>query len=101
MCRGGRGRETRSMGRDTSRHCSLEQAVGRTVACPAGDCAFWEPGGAVLPGRCAFEHLDLSGRSGVAAELLRIRGLLERSASEDAEEVRHLYHRLLNESVDS
>jgi len=28
--------------------------------CGAG-CPFWEPGGAVLSGRCAFERLDLSG----------------------------------------
>jgi len=48
--------------------CSLEAAVGKLEACPAGDCPFWEPGGAVLAGsaestagadaaRTLFSHL--------------------------------------------
>lgn len=82
-----------------TRRCSLEQAAGRTVACPGSACVFWEPGGAVLEGRCVFEHVDLAERPEVAGELLRIRSLLESSASADADRaVRHLYHHLLNES---
>ena len=82
-----------------TRLCSLEEAVGRTVRCGEGACAFWEPGGAVLHGRCAFERLDFRGRTEMAEELLRIRALLQSAQSTDAERaVRHLYHRLLNES---
>jgi hypothetical protein len=79
--------------------CALERAVGRSELCPEGGCPFWEPGGAVLSGRCAFEQLDLSGRPDVAKELLRVRELLEPPASADAGgEARHLLHHLLNES---
>jgi hypothetical protein len=84
-----------------TRLCALERAVGRSEPCPESGCPFWEPGGAVLSGRCAFERLDLSGKPEVALELLRIRELLEPPASAGAErEARHLFHRLLNESED-
>ena len=46
-----------------TRSCALEQTMGRVVACPESECPFWEPGGAVLPGRCAFDRLDLGGRT--------------------------------------
>jgi hypothetical protein len=79
--------------------CALERAVGRREVCPEAGCPFWEPGGAVLSGRCAFERLDLSGRPEVAQELLRVRELLEPPASGSADgDARHLFHRLLNES---
>jgi len=79
--------------------CSLEEAIGRNVRCGETTCAFWEPGGAVLHGRCAFERLDLGGRAEIAEELLRIRTLLDSAESTHAEQsARHLYHRLLNES---
>lgn len=81
--------------------CQLEQATGQAGSCPERACAFWEPGGAVLPGRCAFDRLDLSGRPGVAAELLRIRALLESPVSSSAEQdLRHLFHHLLNAGGD-
>jgi hypothetical protein len=84
-----------------TRTCALEHAMGRAAPCPENACPFWEPGGAVLPARCAFDRLDLSGRPEVAAELLRIRSLLESPASAAAEhDLRHLFHRLLNESED-
>ncbi len=58
-------------------------------------------GGAALPGRCAFERLDLSGRPEVAGELLQIRDLLESPPSADDErDARHRFHHLLNESED-
>jgi len=83
------------------RLCALEHAVGRSAPCPESDCPFWEPGGAVLPGQCAFERLDLSGRPDAARELLRIRELLESPLSAEAEgDARHLFHRLLNQSED-
>jgi hypothetical protein len=62
-------------------------------------CPFWEPGGAVLQGRCAFELLDLEGRPALVEELRRVRAILERTeAEEEARSVWHAYHRLLNES---
>ena len=67
--------------------CSLEAAVGKLEACPAGDCPFWEPGGAVLAGRCAFEKLDITADSSLAAWLLEIRsrlGSAESTAGADA-----------------
>jgi hypothetical protein len=60
-----------------TRRCRLEEAVGRYETCPEERCPFWEPGGAVLEGRCAFDELDLSGRSGIAALLLRLREKLD------------------------
>ena len=81
--------------------CALEQAVGCSGHCPESGCPFWEPGGAALPGRCAFEQVDLSGRPEVAGELLRIRALLESPASAEVErDARHRFHHLLNESED-
>jgi hypothetical protein len=62
-------------------------------------CSFWEPGGAVLQGRCTFELLDLEGRPALVEELRRVRAILERAeAEEEARSVWHAYHRLLNES---
>jgi hypothetical protein len=84
-----------------SRICRLEQAAGRDAPCPQAHCPFWEPGGAVLEGRCAFEGLDLECRPQVAAELLGVRRLLESAVSEAEERrARHLFHHALNQSAD-
>jgi hypothetical protein len=84
-----------------SRICRLEHVAERDAPCPEAGCPFWEPEGAVLEGRCAFERLDLEGRPQVAAELLGVRRLLELAASEDEERhARHLFHRALNVSAD-
>jgi hypothetical protein len=84
-----------------SRICRLEQVTGREAPCPEAGCPFWEPGGAVLEGRCAFERLDLEGRPQVVSELLRVRRLLESAVSEAEErDARHLFHRALNQSPD-
>jgi hypothetical protein len=81
--------------------CRLERVMGRSAPCPGDACPFWEPGGAVLEGRCAFERLDLAGRPEVVAELLQVRHMLESAVSEDEErDARHLFHRVLNESPD-
>jgi hypothetical protein len=81
--------------------CALEHALGRSAPCPKSDCPFWEPGGAVLAGRCAFARLDMSRWPGVARELLDVRELLDPPRSAEAErDVRHLFYRLLNESED-
>jgi len=65
----------------TSRLCSLRLAVGTTEACPEEACPFWEPGGAVLHGRCAFERLDLAARGAFAEWLLEIRERLASTSS--------------------
>ncbi|MGZ8716096.1 MAG: hypothetical protein ACXWYO_03190, partial [Gaiellaceae bacterium] len=82
-----------------ARLCRLDALAGREQLCPGSACPFWEPGGAVLPGRCAFERLDFAGRPALVVELLRVREQLDAAAS-GAEEsrARHLYHQLLNES---
>jgi hypothetical protein len=82
-----------------TRLCSLEATVRKGEACPEGACPFWEPGGAVLGGRCAFEELDVAADAELATWLLEIR---ERLASAEstaaADEARSLFSHLLNGS---
>jgi len=79
--------------------CSLEAAVGKSEACPEDACPFWEPGGAALEGRCAFEQLDVTADASLAGWLLEIRGRLEEAGSvEEERAVRTAFHHLLNES---
>ena len=55
-------------------------------------CPFWESGS------CAVDGVDLSGRSDLAAWLLRIRSSLDRArVREDEQEARRLFYRVLNE----
>ena len=83
----------------TTRLCSLESAVGRHEACPEGACPFWEPGGAVLDGRCAVEQLDLADDAALAAWLLELRERLASAESTAAVDAAHsLFSHLLNES---
>jgi hypothetical protein len=78
--------------------CRLQYAVGRIEECGRARCAFWEPGGAVLPGRCAFDELDLSGRPAVAQLLLQIRvRLADTAVAEHDTRTRRLFYHLLNE----
>ena len=82
-----------------SRPCRLDALAGREQLCPEDGCPFWEPGGAVLEGRCAFERLDLAGCPALVSELLRLREQLDAAAAGEEElRARHLYHQLLNES---
>jgi hypothetical protein len=85
----------------TTRLCSLEATVGRLEACPEGACPFWEHGGAVLDGRCAFEERDVGADPTLAGWLLEIR---ERLASAEstvaADAARSLFSHLLNESAE-
>jgi hypothetical protein len=67
--------------------CRLKAALGEVQKCPEEACPFWEPGGAVLDGRCAFERVDLPSHPDVATLLLRIRSELE--PFRDAEEAVH------------
>jgi hypothetical protein len=77
--------------------CSLEAAVGgKANACPEGECPFWEPGGAVLAGRCAFEKLDVEADAALASWLLEIRERLAASESTvAADAARSLFAHLL------
>lgn len=84
-----------------SRICRLDAAVGRERACSESGCSFWEPGGAVVEGRCALHEVDLAGRSVLVSELLRLRDALDGAASAARDEgTWHEYHRLLNESAE-
>ncbi len=60
--------------------CRLEQAQGREVRCPEEGCAFWEPGGAVLDGRCVLHGIDFAHEPGLANWLLEFRDGLAREA---------------------
>ena len=86
-----------------SRTCRLEQFADRSAAaCSERACPFWEPGGAVLAGRCGLEEVDLHDRVDLAQELLRIRNeLLQFRAVDRESQLAHLYHRLLNTSDDT
>jgi hypothetical protein len=85
----------------TTRLCTLEVAVGRREACPEGACPFWEPGGAALDGRCAFEELDVAADAALAGWLLEIRERLASAESTVAADAAHsLFSHLLNESAE-
>jgi hypothetical protein len=77
--------------------CRLASVFGRVESCGESRCAFWEPGGAVVDGRCAFEQLDLSFRPEAAALLLRVRATLE-AAGDEEQAARRLFDRLVRET---
>jgi hypothetical protein len=67
------------MSQVTPKKCALRLAAeGRVELCPEAECAFWEPGGAVLGGNCLVERLgvDLSAAD-LARYLLEVRERLE------------------------
>jgi hypothetical protein len=85
----------------TPRYCTLAAAAGRVEACPEDACPFWEPGGAVIDGRCAFERLDLTADASPAEWLLELRGRLEAACSvEEERAMRSTFHHLLNDSAE-
>jgi hypothetical protein len=63
-----------------ARICLLDQATGADGACPEEHCPFWEPGGAVLEGRCVFAGIDFARDPGSAEWLRRIRERVESPA---------------------
>jgi hypothetical protein len=78
--------------------CRITGALGRPEPCPYEACAFWEPGGVVLDGRCAFERLDLAGRPQLAQVLLDVRRALEAArTTEEQVAAERAFHRLLNQ----
>jgi hypothetical protein len=64
-------------GERPERLCRLAFAVGRAEFCTDAVCPFWEPGGAALEGRCAFEEVALSSRPTLAGSLLLLRSQLQ------------------------
>jgi hypothetical protein len=90
------------MGIETpTRLCTLDATVGRRRACPEGSCPFWEPGGAALDGRCAFEELYVTADPALAGWLLEIRECLASAESTvSAGAARSLFSHLLNESAE-
>jgi hypothetical protein len=81
--------------------CRIERVLGRTEVCPEERCPFWEPGGAVLEGRCAFERVDLDEDPEVATLLAQVRRTLESYPGPlEERKARHLFHRLLNQGQD-
>lgn len=80
--------------------CRLDHALGRAAECPESACPFWEPGGAVVEGRCAFDRLDLASRRQLAEELAGLRTvLLAAAGAEERNEARRTFYRLLNEGA--
>jgi hypothetical protein len=60
-------------------YCTLRLAAEKEAGlCPRDLCAFWEPGGAVLAGRCMIDRLGIDiRRRDLAAYLLELRERLE------------------------
>jgi hypothetical protein len=83
----------------TTRLCSLKATVGKAEACPEDSCPFWDPGGAVLGGRCAVEELGVVADAELATWLLEIREKLTAASSEEEQRaMRSVFHQLLNDS---
>jgi hypothetical protein len=72
--------------------CMLRLAAeGKSEPCPQERCAFWEPEGAVLQGRCFIERLGVDvRRPDLAAYLLETRGSLEQARHLAEAEREHL-----------
>jgi hypothetical protein len=75
--------------------CRLQYTAGRVEACPGSACPFWDPGGAVLQGRCSLDGIDLVARADVAHLLLHIRKDLELAETHAEVSSRRLFYRLL------
>lgn len=83
------------------RECRLASVARHPENCPEDLCAFWEPGGAVFPGRCGFEQVDLADNPDLAGFLLRIRHALEQTRMREGEhEARRLFYHALNQCQD-
>jgi hypothetical protein len=83
------------------RQCRMASIAGRPEECPEDVCPFWEHGGAVLPGRCGFDQIDLADNPDLAGYLLRIRHALEQARThEDEHQTRRLFYHALNQGQD-
>ena len=79
-------------------NCQLSSFGGPPHRCSADACPFWEPGGAVLDGRCAIEHLDLETWPDLVPQLRSLRDELTRLQPDEQLGTWHRFHRLLNQS---
>jgi hypothetical protein len=71
-------------------NCMLHLAQGVVESCAGERCAFWEPGGAVVPGGCFIERLGVDvRRSDLAAYLLETRERLEQARNLSEVEAAH------------
>jgi hypothetical protein len=83
---------------EATRRCRLDESVGRTRPCVERGCPFWEPGGAALEGRCAFEPVDFERRPELVPQLLQLRERLAAARTDEEErDARELFLRLLGQ----
>ncbi len=81
------------------RVCRLQYVASLVGACPEDRCPFWEPGGAVLDGRCALEQLSTRDSRTLGTWFPQIRAQLQRAQTDQQRnEVRRLFYRLLSQS---
>lgn len=91
---------TESVSQIEAKRCTLRLATGVLEACPGAQCAFWEPGGAVVEGGCLIERLGVDVRQADLAEyLVETRQRLEqaRDMSEAEAAHREFSHRIGSE----
>ena len=82
--------DTESVTQIEAKRCTLRLATGVIEACPGGQCAFWEPGGAVVEGGCLIERLGVDVRQTDLAEyLLEMRQRLEQARDRSEAEAAH------------
>ncbi len=85
--------------RVTPKECTLRTAVGEREICPGADCAFWEPGGAVVEAGCAIERLAIPVQRNrdLARHLLDLRLRLEEARDEvELRDAHRRFSELLN-----
>lgn len=84
------------------KQCTLSVAArGAVQACPEERCVFWEPGGAVLEGKCLIERLGVAvDDAELAAYLLETRERLESARDlAEAEQAHREFARRLGRDV--
>ena len=84
-----------------NRLCRLQRSVGVVEDCTEHGCRFWEPGGAALDGRCAFETIDIERHPQLTARLRELRTQLESvPAAQHEHEAHAMLLRLLHQGRD-
>ena len=90
------------MSQTESKTCSLHLAAyGGVEPCSEEECAFWEPGGAVVSGECFIERLGIDVHTpGLAEYLLETRKRIEQARDlAEAEEAHREFSRRLGRDV--
>src|SRR5690349_18315566 len=96
------GIDTEGMNQPEPMTCALRTAAdGKTEICPEERCAFWEPGGAVLGGKCLIQRLSVDvSNADLARYLLDVRERLEHAKDlADAEAAHSEFARRLGRDV--